>query len=208
MTKDIFITKLGQLLAGWQLLSPEAECYEAIEKLPTRQDSGTINWLHVDANQQDWMRESIDALKKLDATSKVIVLANVPEQQEAMLAFEHGALGYTHAYHDPVVLSQVRQVVEFGGVWLGQDVLRQLIHVGRKLSERGADSIEQTLKELTPREREVAIKAAHGLSNKSIATELDITERTVKAHLTAVFERIGVKDRLQLAIRINERLSG
>lgn len=207
MTKDIFVTKLGQLLAGWQLLCPEAECYETIEQLPTPRASELIYWLHVDANQQDWMCNSIDVLKKLDASAKVIVLANVPEQQEAMLAFQHGALGYTHAYHDPVVLSQVRQAVEFGGVWLGQDVLRQLIQVGRKLSERGADSIEQTLKQLTPREREVAIRAAQGLSNKSIASELEITERTVKAHLTAVFERIGVKDRLQLAIRINERLS-
>lgn len=207
MIKDIFITKLGRLLAGWQALSPEAECYESVEKLPTILARGSIYWLHVDANQQDWMRGSIEALKKLDGTAKVIILANVPEQQDAMLAFEHGALGYTHAYHDPVVLAQVRQVVEFGGVWLGQEILRQLIQVGRKLSDRSADAIEQTLRLLTPREREVAIKAAQGLSNKNIAKELDITERTVKAHLTAVFERLGVRDRLQLAIRINERLS-
>lgn len=207
MTKDIFVTKLGQLLAGWQALSPEADCYKTVEELPTVLAQDVIYWLHVDANQQDWMRENIDALKRRDFTSKVIVLANVPEQQAAMLAFERGALGYTHAYHDPVVLSQVRQAVEFGGVWLGQDVLRQLIQVGRKLTEQGAENIEQTLKQLTPREREVAVMAAQGLSNKSIASELNITERTVKAHLTAIFERIGVRDRLQLAIRINERLS-
>jgi two-component system, NarL family, nitrate/nitrite response regulator NarL len=207
MIKDIFITKLGQLLAGWHVLSPNAECYSSMEILPTILPRGPIFWLHVDAYQHDWMRESIDALKKRDGAAKIIILANVPDQQEAMLAFDHGALGYTHAYHDPIVLAQVRQVVEFGGVWLGQEILRQLIQVGRKLSERSADNIEQTLRLLTPREREVAIKAAQGLNNKSIAKELGITERTVKAHLTAVFERIGVKDRLQLAIRINERLS-
>lgn len=207
MTKDIFVTKLGQLLAGWQALSPIADCCDSVERLPTILERGSIYWIHVDSNQLDWMLDSIEKLKKLDGSSKVIILANVPDQHEAMLAFERGALGYTHAYHDPAVLSQVRQVVAFGGVWLGQDILRQLIQVGRKLSERSTESIEQTLRMLTPREREVAIKAAQGLSNKNIAKELEITERTVKAHLTAVFERIGVKDRLQLAILINERLS-
>ncbi len=207
MTKDIFVTKLGQLLAGWQALSPVADCCDSVERLPTILERGSIYWIHVDSNQLDWMLDSIEKLKKLDGSSKVIILANVPDQHEAMLAFERGALGYTHAYHDHLVLAQVRQVVAFGGVWLGQDILRQLIQVGRKLSEQSTESIEQTLRLLTPREREVAIKAAQGLSNKNIAKELDITERTVKAHLTAVFERTGVKDRLQLAIRINERLS-
>jgi DNA-binding NarL/FixJ family response regulator len=54
--------------------------------------------------------------------------------------------------------------------------------------------------ELTDREREVLTLVAEGLSNKLIARRLDITEKTVKAHLTSAFRRIGVFDRTQAAL--------
>ena len=56
---------------------------------------------------------------------------------------------------------------------------------------------------LTEREREVAQLAAVGDSNLSIALALGITERTVKAHLKAVFEKLDLSDRLQLALRVH-----
>jgi DNA-binding NarL/FixJ family response regulator len=56
--------------------------------------------------------------------------------------------------------------------------------------------------ELTTREREVAELIAGGASNKDIAERLGITERTVKAHLTSVFQKLGLTSRLQLAVRM------
>jgi DNA-binding NarL/FixJ family response regulator len=56
---------------------------------------------------------------------------------------------------------------------------------------------------LTQREREVAVLAANGASNQAIATDCGISERTVKAHLTAVFEKLNLTDRLQLALRVH-----
>ena len=56
---------------------------------------------------------------------------------------------------------------------------------------------------LTQREVEIATLAAHGASNLSIASQCGITERTVKAHLSAVFEKLNVTDRLQLALRVH-----
>jgi len=60
---------------------------------------------------------------------------------------------------------------------------------------------------LTPRERDVAIEVAHGATNKEVAQRLNITERTVKAHLGAVFEKLGVRDRLQLVLEFKDRVS-
>jgi len=56
---------------------------------------------------------------------------------------------------------------------------------------------------LSEREVQVARLIANGASNKEIADRLVITERTVKAHLTAIFEKLGVRDRLQLSLRVN-----
>jgi two-component system, NarL family, nitrate/nitrite response regulator NarL len=65
--------------------------------------------------------------------------------------------------------------------------------------------VNRHLKLLTKREKEVAIEAAKGLSNKEIARILKITERTVKAHLSSTFERLGAKDRLHLALMLNKK---
>jgi DNA-binding NarL/FixJ family response regulator len=60
---------------------------------------------------------------------------------------------------------------------------------------------------LTDREKEVARTLARGASNKEIARSLDITERTVKAHVGAVLEKLQVRDRLQLSLVVNRRTS-
>lgn len=59
------------------------------------------------------------------------------------------------------------------------------------------------LNSLTPRELMVAERVAHGASNREIADALEITERTVKAHLSAIFEKLEVRDRVQLALAMN-----
>jgi DNA-binding NarL/FixJ family response regulator len=59
--------------------------------------------------------------------------------------------------------------------------------------------------ELTPRERQIAQAIADGRKNRDIASRLGITEQTVKNHLTSIFEKVGVENRLQLGIAIVKR---
>jgi len=101
----------------------------------------------------------------------------------------------------------VRSVVQHGGLWLGRELLQQLINVSTTLLSNQPDQVAEALDKLTARERDVAIEAAKGLSNKEIARLLNITERTVKAHISACFERLKVKDRLQLALILNDKSS-
>ena len=61
------------------------------------------------------------------------------------------------------------------------------------------------LDHLTPREREIVHQVAGGASNKEIANRLNVTEATIKAHLTAVFRKLGLSDRLHLALFVNNR---
>ena len=65
-----------------------------------------------------------------------------------------------------------------------------------------ASSHYSRLVHLTPREREIALWIASGDRNKEIANRLEITERTVKAHLTSIFRKLGLTDRLRLALFI------
>jgi two-component system, NarL family, nitrate/nitrite response regulator NarL len=136
-------------------------------------------------------------------------LANMPNHAESLHALSLGAMGYAHAYSEANMLKEIKTVISHGGLWLGQDLLQRLIETSSKLTGNHPEYVEGLLEKLTKREKDVAIEAAKGLSNKEIARILDITERTVKAHLASIFERLGAKDRLQLALMLNkhQRLS-
>lgn len=130
----------------------------------------------------------------------LVVLSFAPDAAEAMLALEHGARGYCHALSVPTLLREVALVVHHGGLWIGSELMARVVDAARrKLPPPRADAC---LDGLSVREREVAQEVAGGLSNKEIAAKLGITERTVKAHLGAIFEKLGVRDRLQLVLRL------
>lgn len=112
-------------------------------------------------------------------------------------------------------LSRVINVVLGGGVWISGAALPQLmerlaqaglegraVHAG---PARTAGASPQPLSLLTERQREVAVLLAQGESNKIIGRKLNIANRTVKAHLSAIFEKLKVSDRVQLAVLLNRR---
>jgi DNA-binding NarL/FixJ family response regulator len=128
----------------------------------------------------------------------VVVVSNAPNESEALSAIVNGARGYCHAWASPEQLREVAQVVSRGGYWVGQALMSKLINVVTR-SQSIADELPGGLSE---REAEVAREVVAGHSNKEIARVLGITERTVKAHLGAIFVKLGVRDRLQLALRL------
>ncbi len=143
--------------------------------------------------------------KALSAGQLLVVLADEPNELVVSEALASGASGCCNTHSAPEVLRQVALVVENGGLWIGQSLLRQLVgSTSRLLGMRlPARSSEDCLALLSERESQVARLVAGGASNKEIAAQLSITERTVKAHLSAVFEKLGLRDRLQLSLKIN-----
>lgn len=203
--KHIFITSLKQPVDAW---------LKAFPKLATSADvvsadvaGATVVWVHAQLeNIQQWRTQVQQVLSLLPST-KVIVLSNNPDQTEAMQALELGVVGYLHAYAHHQVLKEVYSVVSHGGIWLGRDLLKHLITLTTRNSHPQTDSVEEILEGLTKREREVALEAAKGNSNKEIARALAISERTVKAHLTSVFDTLKVRDRLHLALVLQGKSS-
>ncbi|MDW5415382.1 response regulator transcription factor [Iodobacter sp. CM08] len=132
------------------------------------------------------------------ASNQVLFLSSTPSDAEHLAALTAGARGYCHAYAASESLQAILNVVAAGGVWAGPAILQALIRSMHKLF--APKDTQAWMGPLTEREREVATLAASGSANKEIARELGITERTVKFHLSLIFEKLHVSDRLQLTL--------
>ncbi len=201
--QDIFISSLSEGLVGWVEAFPKAKLISEVKPDALQNEEAVLFWLHMNEDRQQWLTNAIVLIQNNYKNSKIIVLANVPIQAEALYSLSLGAVGYCHAYSAPEVLREIKTVISHGGLWLGSELLKRLIEVSAKLVGNQPKQVESLLAQLTKRQKDVAIEAAKGLSNKEIARILKITDRTVKAHLAATFECLKVKDRLQLALMLN-----
>lgn len=132
--------------------------------------------------------------------SAVLVVASMrPNDEEGKRVLAAGAKGYCHVYTPAVSWSVVLNAVNAGSVWLGPTLLARLLRQIDNALARDAHWAQG----LTAREVEVAQRAAIGHSNQAIADALNISERTVRAHLSAVFEKLAVADRLALALKVH-----
>lgn len=202
MKRHLFITARPQPIPRWLEAFPDARliCGQASEPAdPDALSNATVIWLHVtDAGRPGpaWVREIHAAAGHVP----IVVLTNVPEDEQGMAVLAAGATGYSSALTLPAVLHQVANVVEHGGLWVGPQLMRRFV---QGLATRNTDTAEPALDRLSQRERQVAEAASRGSTNKEIARAMGITERTVKAHLSAAFEKLGVRDRMQLALLVN-----
>ena len=131
------------------------------------------------------------------STLKSLVLSEAPEFSDAMKALQNGARGYGNTYMSLVHLSQAVETIKNEAIWLYPKIMNKLISHGSELSNATESSY---LECLSQREKDVALEIQEGKSNKEIALSLEITERTVKAHLSHIFEKLDVHDRLALAM--------
>lgn len=135
-----------------------------------------------------------------------VVLSDQPSDEEALAAFAAGARGYCNTHAAAQLLVQIASVVLQGGLWIGESLMQRLVSATSRLQAGTvATKSEVWSKGLTDREKQVASTLAGGASNKEIARALGITERTVKAHVGAVLEKLEVRDRLQLSLIVNGR---
>jgi DNA-binding NarL/FixJ family response regulator len=149
----------------------------------------------------------VSILRRQAGNRPLIVLADEPDEEEALAALAAGASGYCNGHAAPAVLRQVALTVGSGGVWVGQSLLQRLLAAtqrGLAASPKAKNADQAAWRSrLTAREQEAAILLAQGASNKEIARRMEITERTVKAHVGAMLEKLGARDRLQLSLIIN-----
>jgi DNA-binding NarL/FixJ family response regulator len=136
--------------------------------------------------------------------SRFFLLSDQPNEDEGLAFLKLGIVGYANTYISAERLNEATRIVSNGAVWLGQKVMQRLILDSyEKSKEKEVSNSGKKLESLTKREREIAELIAQGQSNLEIAANLKITERTVKAHLSSIYEKTKTGSRLNLALLIN-----
>jgi len=149
-----------------------------------------------------FLRELPPWLLALSSTNaKVAMAADTPNVADMLGYTESGVLAYFNSYMADTHYNQVVRLMTNGQSWFPPALMKDALSLAR--SALSAMPSNDPLELLTKREREVALAVAEGLSNKLEAEQCGITERTEKAHMTQIFKKLEIKDRVALVIYLN-----
>ncbi len=170
--------------------SDGAECLEILSK-------ETPDVLLLDINMPN--KNGLDVLKELNQSGnrkvKVLVLTVHNEVEYLIKAVELGVDGYVLKDSESSELKKAIMTILNGETYIQPDLI-PMLNAKMISMENDYDKIDS----LTKRELDVLKNLAIGMYNKEIATKLEISERTVKNHVSNIFKKIGVSDRTQAAV--------
>jgi DNA-binding NarL/FixJ family response regulator len=145
------------------------------------------------------------SLRRLCTETKIIILSgDISETMEWEL-LKAGVRGCCRNDIQPIFLKNVVFAVQRGELWFRRTLTCRLIdELGKTTSKNKAyRATLGLLNNLTQREYDIAVRIGNGENNKQIAESCGITERTVKAHLTEIYLKLGITDRLNLALTLS-----
>jgi len=189
---------LGQLLATAPDLELAGEAGNGEEAVAAA-ESAAPDVILMDISMP--ILDGVEATRRIvarDPDARIVMLTSFADNRRILDALEAGASGYLLKHAAPDELLGAIRAAAAGEAPLDPKAARALLDSRRRV---------QPDKALSPREQEVLRLVAQGLANKQIARRLAISERTVKAHLTNVFARLGVTDRTQAALWARENLT-
>ena len=169
--------------------------YSRVDQLTCKQS----DCIWVVASDENWRQRLIEAKQKV---TQIVVLTYKYDRLEMQTALMLGARAYCHALGTQSLFSSVARVIEAGGMWLPNELLSVTTsNVAVKLQSK---RVLPVLRGLTNREKDVLSGILDGLSNKEIAREHGITERTVKEYVGTLLHKFEAKDRISLLLRLGE----
>lgn len=176
----------------------EAETLETAYRIISKNNI-TLTLLHRIMINEQQIRDMISVNKD----HKVFVLSDRPNNDEGITCLRIGCVGYANSYIAQPRLNLAVQAVQSGLIWTGTSLMQHMIQTSAAVSgesETGDNPGKSALlNNLSRREYQVAGLIAEGLNNKEVAHRLDITERTVKAHLSSAYAKTSTQSRLGLA---------
>ena len=145
------------------------------------------------------------ALRRLNSAPQVIVLTTFQADEQVLRALRAGASGFLVKDTPPAAIINAVRVVASGDAIISPSVTRTLLaHFGDGQASERHRLAAQRLARLTEREREVAAAIGSGASNAEVAALLFMSETTVKAHVSRLFTKLDVTNRVQIAIVVHD----
>lgn len=183
---------------GFKVVGEAGQSQPAIELAATLKPDVILLELNLDGELNTAV---IPALLRAAPRARIILLTGLSEPPLLQLAVQMGVMGVVLKNQNGAVLAKAIQKVHAGEVWIDRamvaDVLATLTRA--RLNEQ-ADPEAARITTLSDRERQVIALIGEGLKNREIANRLSISEVTVRHHLTSIYNKLGVADRLELTI--------
>jgi len=144
--------------------------------------------------------EAVKELSDLSETVRIILLTAAIEREQIVKALQLGVRGVVLKESATELLLKSIHCVMAGQYWLGRESLSDLVRILRDLKAIPEPGEASRPFNLTPREVEIVAAIVKGYTNRDIADEFSIAEQTVKHHLSNIFDKLGVSNRLELAL--------
>ena len=198
-------TGLGLILGGASDLEVVGEAHDGADAVPlVAQKRPDIVLMDIRMPVKDGIAATAEVLAQPDAP-KIVVLTTFDSDDMVLKALQAGASGFLLKDTPPDKMVEAIRAVDAGETTLSPSVISQVIGLATKSADdgRGEAALKQ-LDALTEREREVAVAIGQGKSNAEIAGELYMSIATVKAYVTRIFYKLGVDNRVQVAMRVHD----
>ena len=145
-----------------------------------------------------------DVIPKLINTSdqaRVILVTSAYNSQVFLQAVQNGVMGVVTKTQRPEILIKAIEKVHAGEVWIERSLMANLLtRLSHNNGPNESNPETERIQQLSDRERQIIRLIGHGLKNKQIAAQLSISEITVRHHLTSIFSKLEVSDRLELLV--------
>lgn len=187
------------LIEGQEDLLLVGEAWDAVGTLEAvERERPDVVLLDLDLGEES----GLDLIRSIVASgdeTRVLVLTGVRDTGMQRRAVQEGALGVVAKEKAAAVLLSAIRKVHAGEAWVDRAMMGTLLRETRPPQQR-ADPEAARIASLTPREREVVALVAQGNGTARLATQLGINEKTIRNHLVSIYAKLGVSDRLELAI--------
>jgi DNA-binding NarL/FixJ family response regulator len=154
--------------------------------------------------------DGIINLLKFNSDAKVVIFSPLLADEIEWELFRMGIRGCCRNNIEPEQINFAIKAIQHGELWIRRTLtnfmLQELVEVTKE-KNRIEQAVNDLLENLTRREYEIAMLVGCGESNKRIASKLAITERTVKAHMTEIFRKLHISDRIKLALMMKDTIS-
>lgn len=151
----------------------------------------------------DVVQNLLEIAARCPAT-KVMILTAFSDEESVLNAAKGGAKGYVPKGVPTAILLQAIKTVYNGGVWIDKEIPSWQIfeEIAQAQASDVSPEVDESIKALTKREMEILRLVAEGLTNEEIGKKIFISEKTVKTHLTNIFDKLKVNNRFKAALML------